>query len=87
MGVRYFCDHCGNTVHQLKRLSYGDCDAEIAASHRASAAFIPSVGIHAKAVTLVRVELCDHCVPIWMERVANLCRQSDDVQHSQANAK
>lgn len=30
----------------------------------------PSIGIF-------EVELCDNCVPIWMERVKNLCSQSD----------
>lgn len=28
-------------------------------------------------INIMKVELCDNCVPIWMERVNNLCKQSD----------
>ena len=83
MGVRYFCDHCGNTVHEFTKLSYGDFHSAL---HDAYSITHHTITLHQHAVPqskpkprvpIADVELCDHCIPIWLERVANLCKQSD----------
>lgn len=28
-------------------------------------------------IGIIKVELCDNCVPIWMKRVEMICKQSD----------
>jgi hypothetical protein len=73
MGVRIFCDQCGNTIHQHNKFKFGptpsyDEDEEEAprSKRRGPAPITPEV-----------IDLCDHCAPTWMTRVKSLTKKSD----------
>lgn len=76
MGIRRFCDHCGNTIHAPNRFKFGptggsyDDDEDEDESPRRRKTSKPSF-------KTVIIDLCDVCAPVWMKRVQNLTQKSD----------
>lgn len=79
MGVRYFCDHCGNTISDRKTMhsaQYGparytdDDDDDDELPRKKSTGLV-------KPIKRVSIELCTNCLPVWMKRVADLTGKSD----------
>jgi hypothetical protein len=87
MGRRTFCDHCGNTISndQPKAYCFGKyptyhsqssqhpLGALIAAGGGGGGGSYTGMQSGYDVSTLVRVELCPVCEPIWLERVKRLC--------------
>ncbi len=93
MATRTFCDHCGNTItNQPNIMSFGLLHALLQhraeeqawaqqAMMAARAGHLSGHGMGprptAPDIKIEDVDLCNTCVPIWLERVRNLCKQSD----------
>lgn len=113
MATRTFCDHCGNTVREPNRFTFGpvpvyrDEDEAAKMSKQQYAMVIGQAGVGGASggggggsvskliktvqaqqaaqaaptkptVQRVNIDLCDNCVPIWMQRVKKLTEPADE---------
>jgi hypothetical protein len=79
MGMKMFCDHCGNTITSPNRFRFGpvrcnDDDDDEGWRTRRKAKAKPFT---ATTIKIVEIDLCNACAPIWMTRVQNLTAESD----------
>lgn len=86
MATRTFCDHCGNTVSFPTKYFYGTHNPNnYPQQGNGGLLGIPqqtlSVMAQAQASSImhnvVTVDLCPHCVPIWVKRVEAITAKSD----------
>jgi hypothetical protein len=85
MGTTKFCDQCGTTVSTLHLVAFGLKNDLMPTNGGGFGNTTSVAGIMAQAAAnqqstqakLSEVELCDKCLPIWMERVKRLTTASD----------
>lgn len=73
------CDHCGNKITKPNKFVFGpwtgydDDDEEEERPRKRS----PHTAPIEPKITRIRIDLCNSCVPVWMERVKKLTGASD----------
>lgn len=87
MGIRQFCDLCGNTVTgKLTAFMVTESLSELEQLRQHASFNQQGVigGIQATSLYLqtnkakcLRVELCPHCADVWWDRVSRLTKDSD----------
>lgn len=82
MGMRLFCDHCGNTIQrpnkfQIRPVKSYDHDEDVDDEDDEDVIQTKRSRNTKVVPKPFAVDLCDHCMPVWFERVKALTKASD----------